>query len=432
MAKYFDVIIVGAGPAGSIAALKLARAGFGVCLVERGKYPGAKNMFGGLLHNTPVLNDLLPDFAGSAPLERHVYKKVLAFMTEDSAVSLTFENENFDRPPFNGYTIFRPAFDRWLAEEAVKAGALLLCDCTAEDLIYKDGRVAGVTVKGREGELRGNIVIAADGALSFLAKKAGLRKELNPSETGVGVKLLLGLPEETINERFHLVREQGADISFLGAAGDIRGGGFLYTNHESISIGLVMHLDSLKGSGKTPYDTLNEFLQHPAVRKLVKGAVPLEYSAHLIPEGGYNAIPQIYTGGMMVTGDAAGLCYTNGINLEGINLAMTSGALAADTAISALKTGDYSARALSAYKKRLDESFVIRDMKTFKNAPGMMHLERLYRTYPQVIASVMEKVYRVDGVPRSKLLRLARKEALKEAGLAGLISDGFKIGRSLL
>jgi electron transfer flavoprotein-quinone oxidoreductase len=177
---------------------------------------------------------------------------------------------------------------------------------------------------------------------------------------------------------------------------------------------------------------LNDFLQHPSVRKLVKGAVPLEYSAHLIPEGGFKAIPQLYTDGMMVAGDAAGLCYTNGINLEGINLAMTSGALAAETAIEALKAGDYSARALSLYKKKLDESFVIRDMKTFKNAPGMMHMERLYRSYPQVIAAVMEKMYRVEGTQRSKLLRLARKEVLKETGLAGLVADGFKIGRSLL
>jgi electron transfer flavoprotein-quinone oxidoreductase len=432
MAKYFDVIIVGAGPAGSLAALKLARAGLNVCMVERGKYPGAKNMFGGLLHNTPVLNEMLPDFWERAPLERHVYKKALAFMTSSSAVSLTFENENFDAPPFNGYTVFRPAFDRWLAEEAVKAGALLLCDCAVEDLIKKDSRIAGVTVKGREGEIRGNIVIAADGVLSFLSKKAGLRQDFKASNMGVGIKLLLGLPEETINERFHLVRDQGADISFLGMTGDIRGGGFLYTNRESVSIGLVVHLDSLKTSGKAPYDVLNEFLQHPSVRKLIKGGTPLEYSAHLIPEGGFNAIPQVYTDGMMLAGDAAGLCYTNGLNLEGLNLAMTSGVLAAETAIKALETGDYSAKTLSLYKKKLDDSFIMKDMKTFKNAAGMMHMERLFQTYPQVLAGIMEKVYRSDGVPRSKLLRLARKEALKEVGIKDLIADGIKIGRSLL
>lgn len=432
MAKFFDVIIVGAGPAGSLAALKLARAGRNVVMVERGKHPGAKNMFGGLLHNTPVLDEMLPDIWDRAPLERHVYKKVLAFMTPSSVVSLTFENENFDKPPYNGCTVFRPAFDSWLAGEAVKAGALLLCDCTAEDIIRENGRVAGIIVKGREGELRGKIVIAADGVLSFMAKKAGLRQDFKVPDMGVGIKLLLGLPEDIINERFHLVRDQGADISFLGAAGDMRGGGFLYTNRESLSIGLVVHLDSLKSFGKAPYEVLNDFLLHPSVKKLVKGSTPLEYSAHLIPEGGFDALPPLYTDGLILAGDAAGLCYTNGINLEGINLAMTSGALAAETAIQALEANDFTTRTLSLYKKKLDESFVLKDMKTFKNAADMMHLERLFQTYPQVLAAIMEKMYRTGGVPRSKLLRLARREALKEVGLKDLMADGFRIGRSLL
>lgn len=432
MVKSFDVIVVGAGPAGSTAALKLARAGVKVCLLERGKYPGAKNMFGGLLHNCPVLNETFPDFWEKAPIERHVYKKALAFMTPDSAVSLTFDNDNFDKPPYNGATVFRPIFDNWLAEQAEKAGALLLSECTAEDVIRNNGHVCGVIVKGREGDLKANIVIAADGVLSFLARKAGIRQELKSGEMGVGVKLLLGLPEEAINERFHLVRDQGADISFLGAAGDIRGGGFLYTNHASISAGLVMHLDSLRTAGKAPYDVLNEFLAHPQVGRLIKGAVPLEYSAHLIPEGGYKAIPTLYANGLLVAGDAAGLCYTNGVNLEGINLAMTSGALAAETAMEALQARDFSTGTLASYKKKLDDSFVLKDMKTFKNSAGMMNMERLYKTYPRVISSIMEKMYRVEGKPRPNLLRLFRKEALKEVGIAQLISDGFKIGRSLL
>jgi electron transfer flavoprotein-quinone oxidoreductase len=432
MAKSFDVIIVGAGPAASLAALRLARAGCGVVMVERGNAPGAKNMFGGLLHNTPVLNDLLPDFPEKAPLERHVYKKVLAFLTPDAAVSLTLENENYDRPPYHGFTVFRPAFDSWLANEAVKAGALLLCDCTAEDIIKDNGRISGVTVKGREGELRGKIVIAADGVLSFLARQAGLRQDFKPENMGLGLKLLLGLPEAEINERFGLVRDQAADVSFLGAAGDMRGGGFIYTNRESISIGLLVHLDSLKNSGRTPYDALYNFMRHPSLKKLVKGGTPLEYSAHLIPEGGFKALPRLYTDGLMVCGDAAGLCYTNGINLEGINLAMTSGALAAETAIKALEANDFSARALALYKKKLENSFVIKDMKTFKNAAGMMRMERLYQTYPKLLSNVMEKLYRADGTPRSKLWRLVRREALEEVGIKNLIADGFRIGRALL
>ncbi len=432
MAKSFDVIIVGAGPAGSLAALKLARAGVSVVMVERGKAPGSKNIFGGLLHNTPVLNELLPDFPEKAPLERHVYKKVLAFMTPASTVSLTFENENFDKSPYNGFTVFRPSFDKWLAAEAVKAGALLLCDCTAEDVVRENGRVAGITVKGREGELRGKVVIAADGVLSFIAKKAGLRQDFKASNMAVGVKLLLGFPEAVINERFGLVRDQAADISFLGAAGVMRGGGFLYTQRETVSIGLVLHLDSLKSSGKTPYDALNDFLDHPTLKKLLKGGTPLEYSAHLIPEGGYHALPRLFTDGLMLAGDAAGLCYTNGINLEGMNLAMTSGVLAAETALESLKTGDASARFLSLYKKKLDASFVLRDMKTFRHAAAMMHSKRLYRAYPQLLADIMETVYRSDGIPRARLLRLVRRRALKDIGLKNLIADGFKIGRALL
>ncbi len=432
MAKSFDIIVVGAGPAGSLATLKLARAGLSVALLERGKYPGAKNMFGGLLHNTPVLNEIFPDFANTAPLERHVCKKVLAFMTPDSAVSLTFENENFDRPPYNGYTVFRPVFDKWLADEAVKAGALLLNECTAENLVFENGRVAGVTVAGREGELRGKIVIAADGVLSFLAQKAGLRKEFQSGNMGLGVKLLLGLPEAVINERFHLVRDQAADFSFVGLTGGMTGGGFLYTNRESLSLGLVVHLDSLKASGKAPYEVLDLLEQHPRIRPLIKGAVPLEYSAHLIPEGGVRAMPRVFTDGLMVVGDAAGLCYTNGINLEGINLAMTSGALAATTAIEAVKAKDYSAAMLSLYRKNLDDSFIIKDMKTFKNATGMMRMDRLSGKYPRLLADILENVYRVDGAPRSKLLRLVRKEALKEVGLKDLASDVIKTGRALL
>ena len=432
MAKFFDVIVVGAGPAGSLAALKLARAGINVVIVERGKYPGAKNMFGGLLHNTPALTEMLPDFQQKAPLERHVYKKVLAFLTPQSAVSLTFDNENFDNLPHNGYTVFRPVFDNWLAGEAVRSGALLLCGCTAEDLIRENGRIRGITVKGRTGEIRSKIVIAADGVLSFMAKRAGLRGDFQPAHMGVGIKLLLGLPEATINERFHLVRDQGADISFLGAAGNLRGGGFLYTNLESVSIGLVTHLDSLKASGQAPYDILNSFLQHPSVKKLISGGIPLEYSAHLIPEGGFDALPPLYTDGLMLAGDAAGLCYTNGINLEGINLAMASGLLAAETAIQAMEIGDYSARTLSLYKKKLEDSFILKDMKTFKAATDMMNMERLYESYPRLFSNIMEKMYRVEGIPRSKLLRLARQEILRKVGLKNLIADGIRIGRTWL
>jgi electron transfer flavoprotein-quinone oxidoreductase len=432
MKKFFDVIVVGAGPAGSIAAFKMAKSGLKVALLERGKHPGSKNIFGGLLHNTPVLNEAFPSFWEKAPLERHVYKKTLSFMTPASSVDLVFETEDFEKTPHNGYTVMRPIFDRWLAGEAVKEGALLLSNCAADNLIKKDGQIAGVTIKGRKGELRSNIVIAADGVLSFMAEKAGLRTDIQIEHMGLGIKLLLGMPQETINERFGLVKDEGADYSLLGITRGLRGGGFLYTNKESISIGLVIHLDSLKASGRAPYDILNAALKHPHLKKLVKGGVPLEYSAHLVPEGGMRGIPTLYTGGMMVVGDAAGLCYTNGINLEGINLAMTSGAIAAECAIEAVKARDFSVSKMSMYKKKLYESFVIKDMIAFRNAVGMMHIDRLFETYPELICNILEKIYRVDGTPRDRMLRLLMKEARKKMTTRDLLADGVRIGRALL
>ena len=113
--KAFDVIVVGAGPAGASAALRMAQQGLDVLLLERGEAPGAKNMFGGMMPFFPLAEELIPDFWEKAPWERHVVKRVLHILAETSSTSMAFEAEAFDRPPYNGYTLFRPIFDRWLA-----------------------------------------------------------------------------------------------------------------------------------------------------------------------------------------------------------------------------------------------------------------------------------------------------------------------------
>jgi electron transfer flavoprotein-quinone oxidoreductase len=432
MSKNYQAIVVGAGPAGSSAALIMARAGLDVALVERGTFPGEKNMFGGVLHRLPSLEEIFPDFWDRAALGRHIVKKGVTFMTNDSSFSAIIETGAFDKPPFNGYSIFRPRFDNWLAQEAVKAGATLITRATVDDLVYKDGKPAGVSVVGRQGELLAPVVIAADGVLSFIAKKAGLRQPaFNPSQMAVGVKALIDMPREMIDDRFGLVREQGFANEFVGCTAGLRGGGFLYTNYDSLSIGLVFHLASLRTSGKTPYDLLNAFMEQPQVAKMIRGGKLQEYSAHLIPEGGYDMIPELVGNGILVAGDAAALCNATGLNLEGINLASHSGVLAGKTVIEAHKNKDFSRQGLSVYKKLLEESYVIKDLKLYRKAPHMLHNDRIYNEYPEFMCGFMDYIYRINGAPKENVSKLILKAAREKVGLGNLLADGFSAWRAL-
>lgn len=431
MTRTFDAIVVGAGPAGSAAALVMARAGMQVALLERGSFPGEKNMFGGLLHRLPALEAIFPDFAKRAPLERHIVKKHLAFLSGEAATTMTFETGAFDRE-HNGYTVFRPHWDRWLGEEARAAGATLLTRCLVDDLVWQDGRVVGVRVLREGGELRAPVVVAADGVLSFTALRAGLRRpRFDPEQMALGVKALLGLPKDTIDERFGLVRDQGASMEVLGCTGGIRGGGFLYTNYDSVSVGLVLHLGSLSRSGRTPFDLLNEFLAAPPVERLLGGGRLLEYSAHVIPEGGYAALPQLVGDGILLAGDAAGLCYATGLNLEGLNLAVHSGVLAGQTAAEATGAGNVSATFLERYREKLEGSFVLQDLKRYRRMPAAFHLDRLYEAHPALLADFLEGVYRVDGRPKKGFGRLFLEQARERVGLRHLLSDAYRLWRGL-
>jgi electron transfer flavoprotein-quinone oxidoreductase len=430
--KTYDVVVVGAGPAGTTAALRMAQKGLKVLLVERGDVPGAKNMFGGMLPNCPVVEELLSDFWDQAPWERHVVKRILTILSEKSATSLVFDSQRFDNPPYNGYTLFRPIFDKWYAEKAREAGVMLLTGCLVEDLLRTGKAVSGIKIGRDKGEITAPVTITCDGVLSLLAKKAGLYKEPKPSDMALGIKALFRLKEEEINERFNLVRRQGATHEFLGCTEGIRGGGFIYTQTETLSVGLVFHLDALKNSGIAPYELFERFLSLDAVRKTLKGGQLVEYSAHVLPEGGYKMVPRLFTDGMLLAGDAAGLCYTNGLNQEGMNLAITSGFLAAETVLDAFNKGDFSAKQLAQYEARLKESFVLKDMKTFEKAVDLMHMDRLFSVYPKLVGTIMEQLYRSDGKPRKKIGRLGWDAVKETLPVKQVISDLVKGGRSLI
>jgi len=431
--QQFDAIVVGAGPAGSSAALAMARAGLQVALVERGEYAGAKNVSGAALYAPNLLADLLPDYWEEAPVERYLTRRVITFLGQESAVSLDFRTNHFNRPPYNGFTILRPKFDRWLASKAEEAGALLITSTVVDDLLYKGKQVIGVRCRREDGDLYAPIVIAADGANSFLAKKAGLQREFRADEMTLGVKEVLRLDAHTIEERFNLNGDEGMTNEYVGyASGDVKGGGFLYTNRDTLSIGVVVQIESLAQKKVRAYDLLDQFKQHPAVAPLVRDSVTLEYSAHMIPEGGWAMLPALSRAGLMVVGDAAGFVFAIGLFQEGMNFAIASGLAAAATTQLAHAEHDFSAQSMARYRKQLESSFVLQDLKNFRHAGALVNNERLQSVYPDLVCEMMENIYRSNGKPRRKIGRVVRDTMRGKVPLRTLLRDGWQVWRGFL
>ncbi|HEY2430825.1 MAG TPA: electron transfer flavoprotein, partial [Acidimicrobiales bacterium] len=232
---------------------------------------------------------------------------------------------------------------------------------------------------------------------------------------------------EEIDRRFGLVGDEGADFEILGATGDIPGGAFLYTNADTVAVGVVLRLTELARSSRRPEELIAELKAHPSIAPLVAGADLKEYSAHLIPEGGYDAMPELVADGLLVAGDAAGMCLAAGIWLEGVNFAIGAGAAAGQTAAEALATGDTSAAGLAGYRRRLEAGFVLQDHKKLRRAPHLVLSERMQRRYPDVVCNLVEELFTVRN-PEAKLgaRRTARRE-LRRAGvrLRDVARDGW-------
>uniref|UniRef100_A0A831TC04 FAD-dependent oxidoreductase n=1 Tax=Thermorudis peleae TaxID=1382356 RepID=A0A831TC04_9BACT len=415
-----DVIIVGAGPAGVAAGLTLAQAGLEVVILERGGYPGSKNVMGGILYRQPT-EELVPGFWREAPLERAIIEQRYVVLTEDSAIGLSYRTQAFAQEPYNAFSVMRAEWDRWFAQQAEAAGAFIATGMTVEDLVWRDGAIAGVKAGEAGDELYADVVVLADGANSLLAQKAGLHREWHPSEQALVAKELIRLSEEVINERFNVPPGLGVAMEVFGqSTAGLLGYGFIYTNRETLSVGTGALLSDLIESGLNVSDMLDQFKRHPAIAPLLEGGELVEYSAHLIPEGGWHAMPTLFTDGAVVVGDAAG--FVNPISREGSNFAMISGKLAAEAIIEAKQSGDFSAASLSRYQELLEESFILQDLYTIRDVTPFVH-QRPYLLHdvPAALAAALRDYLTVDGTPK----------AVKYGKIARRLQAAFPLGRTL-
>lgn len=427
MSEKFDAIVVGAGVGGLAAAYKMATAGLSVVVIERGDYPGAKNVMGGVLYRA-MMEDLIPEFWRDAPLQRPVVEQRFWLLDETSVVTTGYKDDKWASEPYNCFTVFRGQFDRWLAGKCEEAGAFIVNETMVESCILEEDRVVGVRTGRPDGDLYANVVVLADGVNSQLAKELGFHQEWRSGQVALAVMEELELPALTIEERFNLDPGMGATIEIYGDGScGLLGNAFIYTNKEHLSIGVGALLSQIIEVRARPYEMLEYLKQHPMVRALIKDAKPVEYYAHLIPEGGYHAVPKLAGDGVVVVGDAAQM--VNGLHREGSNMAITSGRLAAEAVIKAHQAGEFTVWQLSHYEDSLKNSFVMKDLKKYKDATHLLEGNPRYlNEYIPFTNMAMREMLTVDGVSKQDKQKLVMKRLW---GKKSLLEDAYGLWKAV-
>jgi electron transfer flavoprotein-quinone oxidoreductase len=405
----FEVIVVGAGIAGCVTAYQLGRQGRSVLLIERGETPGSKNLSGGVLYSNGM-QTVFPEFLDEAPLERRVTRNCVNFLNAESSVGIDYRDARLAEP-VNAVTVLRAKLDAWLAHKCEEVGVIVMPGVRVDRVITESGATSRVVgVQAGTDELRSHVVVAADGVNSFIAREAGLRTKAPLNHLATGVKCVVSLPRATIESRFNLTGDEGAAIAVIGdCTQGVAGGGFIYTNIDSVSIGVVLRLDDLTAKNKIVTEVFDAFLAHRFIAPYLEGGDVVEYGCHLVAEGGLQMLGEISMDGMVVVGDAAGLTLNTGLTMRGMDLAVASANAAAEAIVSGLKNNDVSKSALARYQEGFFASAAGKDMKTYAKAPAFLEVGRLYEDYGELFANILYGAFALDGQPRRHLLSVARK-----------------------
>lgn len=420
----FDAVVVGSGCAGSVAAYELAKAGKSILVVERGNFAGAKNMTGGRVYSH-ALKEVFPDFEQEAPLERRITHERISMMAPDANFTIDFSSDEMNVAGQDSYAILRAPFDQWLAEKAENAGAEYIYGIAVESLIIDEtGKVGGVMAG--EDEITADIVLLCDGVNSLLTEKAVGYKRPLASAIAVGIKQTIELPAAVITDRvLSGSDDEGSAWLFAGdATKGTFGGGFMYTNKESISLGIVAGIEATMNHGKAPvYQMLENLKAHPSVAPLIKGGKIVEHSGHMVPEGGVNIMPELTGDGVLLAGESAMMCVNLGYQVRGMDFAIAAGMHAGREAAKALDAGDTSKTGLHGYVTALEGSFVLKDLRQFQKVPAFMEgFTRMFDGYPQMIRDMMNGMFIVDGTPVQPM----KKQMLpivKNVGYLNLLKD---------
>ena len=361
--EHYEAVVVGCGPGGAAAAATLARNGVETLVLERGTEAGSKNVSGGVIYaeaSAPyTIDDLFPDFREEAS-DRPVTNNYIHNISGEKV--RTFDlTEIHEHDTEWADAVLRRTMDAWLEarvhEMTRETGGGVLTSVRANGLLREEGEIVGVTTDELE-PITADLIVAADGVNSELARDAGLMDWESPEEWFQGVKAVVDMPEGAIEERFDIGPEEGEAHLFSGDLYEgVRGGGFLYTNRDTLSIGNVFHLDSIVEERAEVTDLLDALLTHPLLAQWLDGDEyeELEYSAKLVPDSKKVAHPSPTKDRLVLVGDAAGQMQAQGPLIKGMNHAVTAGALVGEAFAVARSRGDTSKAGDLYVEKLYDE-----------------------------------------------------------------------------